>query len=171
MEFSLFLGFDVEADADPIQQSSVICAQRFSADDEPVIFSLGVLYPKACLASRLRPKALRPGLTGHLPVVRMDYEDMRIPGGVCISAVPEGMVFRQTQIISGSLVYKSEGPGCQFVPGICRDRVKRRLQLGRERRLFRQGIVPGVVRPHGAAAIFASSKTCVCRQTQLHPSA
>ena len=73
-------------------------------------------------------------------IVRMQKEKMRIPRCACGNAESERMVFRQTEIIRMSFIYKSERAGRISVPGVRRNYLQSRLQL-RLKDVFRFGLV------------------------------
>src|SRR5271168_4094289 len=52
IEFRLFELFDIEINADPIEQRSIVRPKRFDATDTPPIFSLRVTYPEGQLTCR-----------------------------------------------------------------------------------------------------------------------
>src|SRR5580704_10471645 len=73
-------------------------------------------------------------------VVRMQKGNMRIPGCARGNAESERMVFRQTEIIRLSFIYKSERARRISVPGVRRYYIQSRSQL-RLKDLFRFGLV------------------------------
>jgi hypothetical protein len=79
-------------------------------------------------------------------VVRMQKGNMRIPRCARGNAESERMVFRQTEIIRMSFIYKSERARRISVPGVGRYYLQSRSQL-RLKDLFRFGLVSW--RDHG----------------------
>src|SRR5580704_11440470 len=73
-------------------------------------------------------------------VVRMQKENMRIPCCARGNTESERMVFRQTEIIRMSFIYKSERARWISVPGVRRYYFQSRPQL-RLKDLFRFGLV------------------------------
>jgi len=113
------------------------------------------------LAVRMASRRINPR-TRLFMVVRMQKENMRIPRCARGNAESEKMVFRQTEIICMSFIYKCERTRRISKPGVRRDYVQSRSQLCLKD-LFRFGLVSwreamaGILAPRKSARVTIGS--------------
>src|SRR5579863_6614162 len=106
IEFRLLELFDVEVNADPIEQCSIVRPQRFDAADTPAVASSSVTYSEDVLTCGAGFEAIGPMFARLVAIVRMQQRDVGVPGGAHVDPEPEGMILRQTHVISGPCIHE-----------------------------------------------------------------
>src|ERR1700688_2491862 len=73
--------FDVEINADPIEQRSIVRPERFDAADTPAVSSVSVAYSEGVLTCGAGFETLGPMSARLVAIVRVQQREMGVPGG------------------------------------------------------------------------------------------